>query len=407
MNILLSAYNCSPYSGSEAALGWNWVTALAMKGYCLHILTDIFNQKAIEKYISGDETDLLKNVKFVYVDFFRQPIRGHLGQILDYNLFQKKAYKTAKKLVKKVKFDYVHHVSWASIVQPSYLYKLNIPFIMGPGGGGERIPSCINLNLTLKESIWENIRILVQELSKYNPTNQQLYKKAFKIYASTEETKRLIPDKYKHKTIVKSHMTNALKYINCTNYVERQNTTPIILMSGRLIYWKGFELGIKAFTQLLENGTDAELYITGTGEQEAIFKKLAEKYINKKIFFMEAVPFSEMNKMYANSDIFLNCSLHDSGSTVIIEAMNNGLPIVCVDTGGPKVLTEDTYAIKVQPTKTNMLIDNLELALKELILNKEKRIQMGKEAMRVVAEKYSYDAVANEIYSKLESDNNE
>ena len=37
MKLLVSAYACEPGKGSEPAVGWNWVQALARRGYQVHV----------------------------------------------------------------------------------------------------------------------------------------------------------------------------------------------------------------------------------------------------------------------------------------------------------------------------------------------------------------------------------
>jgi glycosyltransferase involved in cell wall biosynthesis len=42
--------------------------------------------------------------------------------------------------------------------------------------------------------------------------------------------------------------------------------------------------------------------------------------------------------MREEADVFLFPSLHDEGSWVVAEAVASGLPVVCLDRGGPPVL---------------------------------------------------------------------
>ncbi|MDR0604738.1 MAG: glycosyltransferase family 1 protein, partial [Bacteroidales bacterium] len=65
MKILISAYACSPYQGSEPGMGWNFVKCLS-EYHELHILTESKFQKDIEKYfIAHPEEKQFFNFYFI------------------------------------------------------------------------------------------------------------------------------------------------------------------------------------------------------------------------------------------------------------------------------------------------------------------------------------------------------
>ena len=49
--ILVSAYACEPYKGSEQTVGWNIVLELA-KNNIVHVITRANNQEPIEKFLN-------------------------------------------------------------------------------------------------------------------------------------------------------------------------------------------------------------------------------------------------------------------------------------------------------------------------------------------------------------------
>ena len=53
------------------------------------------------------------------------------------------------------------------------------------------------------------------------------------------------------------------------------------------------------------------------------------------------MPQDEFFRLYDSHDIFVFPSLHDSEGWVVLEAMCKGMPVVCLDLGGPKdIVTE-------------------------------------------------------------------
>src|SRR5215472_10648615 len=140
MKLLVSAYACEPGKGSEPAVGWNWVQALLRRGYEIHVLTRTNNREAIECAPESRNPRLT----FHYYDLPRwmRAWKRRAGGIYLYYLFwQAGAYRMARRLHARERFERVHHVTFASYRQPSFMGGLDIPFTFGPVGGGETMPA--------------------------------------------------------------------------------------------------------------------------------------------------------------------------------------------------------------------------------------------------------------------------
>lgn len=139
MKILYSAFECNPAIGSDAYVGWSWAKNMSLS-HDVYVLTNEGNQKNIERYL--DENGEV-SAHFHYV-----PVPRILGKILkgrkfyfaSYVIWQWYAYKVAKELNKKERFDVVHHVAIADFRIIGLLWKLDIPFIYGPVGGSGDSP---------------------------------------------------------------------------------------------------------------------------------------------------------------------------------------------------------------------------------------------------------------------------
>ena len=64
--VLVSAYACSPYHGSEAALGWNYIYWLnKTERYTIHVVVEQEKwHSEIEQFLSSNKLD---NVSFFFV----------------------------------------------------------------------------------------------------------------------------------------------------------------------------------------------------------------------------------------------------------------------------------------------------------------------------------------------------
>lgn len=389
MKGIISAYSCLPNKGSEDGLGWNTLLSAAKVLEKVYLVTKKSNADKIEKW-KEQNVDMLKNVEFVYIDIpcFIRKLSGHIGQIVRYEYFQRKLIDEVKNVVDGDKIDFCQHVTWASFVRKNYLYKLGIPVILGPVGGGEMIPEQINYSLSLKERITEWLRHSAVRKVSTSKIHKKMFDSAAMILTTTKESKMMIPQKYHDKIIVEQAIG-----INRADYekrIEPNNGKFIVLMSGRMLYWKGFEIGIKAFLKFAEIHPDAELHVFGDGEKRKELEELVLPF-NRYVCFHGNVSHNDMLACYKNGTVFLNCSLHDSGSFVVLESMANGLPVITIDTGGPSVLTDEKCAIRITPSSVNSMVNEIIEALEFLYADRNKCSEMGKAAQSRAFNVFDYD----------------
>ena len=150
LKILVSAYACNPYKGSEEGVGWGWVNAIS--GYHdLSVITAAYHREDIERTVSKEQK-LTNHLKFYYVPhkpwhyapsrIWKSVENSILKPTMNYayRLWQRDAYKLAKKLHKKNHFDLIHQITYVGFRFPGHLWKLNAPFVWGPIGGLENTP---------------------------------------------------------------------------------------------------------------------------------------------------------------------------------------------------------------------------------------------------------------------------
>ncbi|MBS1735377.1 MAG: glycosyltransferase family 4 protein [Bacteroidetes bacterium] len=108
-----------------------------------------------------------------------------------------------------------------------------------------------------------------------------------------------------------------------------------ILHVGYLRKWKGVEIVIESFKSVQEKFTNAKLTIIGGGEFEQDLKLLTRKLgIEQKVQFLGHIEDrDELNRHYRNHDVFCLTSVSEGSPRVIIEAMANGLNVICTPTG--------------------------------------------------------------------------
>ena len=413
MKILASVYACSPYDGSERAVGWNWICELD-KFHKITVLTSHIYRSDIEDYLKKNPNKL-PNTDFIYVKVPEKISSWHIGyrgERLYYILWQYQAYKVAKELIKIKQYDLIHHITYVTCILPTYMHKLNIPFLYGPVSGGENIPSIIKYPISIKNYFKEFIRNISQNIFRITPNFHKTMNNSNLILVTTNETKAIIPKKYHNK--VKKFQAIGLNQdmFYPEPIIKKNNKIVKILISGRMIYWKGYELAIWSFIKALKYGCNIELTILGDieyGNKEQqkhrdYLKSLCGEYLDKKIKFISRIEHNKMKLFYDKFDILLNCSLRDSGCFVVMEGMSRGLPGICVDTGGPKVNTTDDTAVKIKEAPIEDMINEISKAIIKLAESNELRWQMGEKARKYALDNFLLESRTqkmNQFYEEI------
>jgi glycosyltransferase involved in cell wall biosynthesis len=403
MNILLSAYACFPYSGSESGIGWNFAKELAKQGNKVTILTkNPEKDEAFTKEI--EKLGLKENLSVLYYDLpkWLNVIykSASASEHLYYFLWQIGLYFFAKKTVKNLDINLIHHITLGVFRTPSFLYLLNIPFVFGPVGGGEECPETLREQFPAKYKLIERLRSLANSFSRYNPLSNQCFSRSQLVLLKTSDNLKFIPEKFHHKCkVVLEVGINQLPDITL-----RRNPGKIkILYAGRLVYWKGVHIAIKSFARTLENCPDIEFTIVGSGNDAPWIKNTAQQQkVYDKIKWVPYVEQSVLFQMYQQHDLLLFPSLHDSSGGVVLEALSFGLPVICLDLGGPKEIVDSEcgYIISTYNLNEDQVAKKISLTLEELVHNPAKLAVMQEHA-RNKASSFTWDKVISRSYSLI------
>ncbi|MER2517501.1 MAG: glycosyltransferase family 4 protein [Candidatus Accumulibacter phosphatis] len=403
LRILLSAYACEPGKGSEPGVGWNWALALARRGHDVWVLTRRNNQEAIEPEYEQLEPAIRKRLHFIYYDLPRWTSwwkKGGRGVHLYYALWQRSIVPLARAAHQQHAFDAAHHITFGVWRQPSFLYKLGIPLIFGPVGGGEGAPGYLIRALPLKAQIAEIVRYTVNWISLANPALHRCMKRSQYIVAKTPETAAWI-------TRAGYTSTTSLEIgINTPPpAAHRTGQRPLkCLYAGRLIGWKGIHLAVRAVAKARQRDADVAITLVGRGPMKSSLQVSANALgISEHVTCIDWLTQAELHEQYRNHDLLVFPSLHDSSGNVILEAFSQGLPVLCLNLGGPGVLVDDTSGIALETTGLSVqrLVESMADKLVELVGSRSKLEQLSLGA-RARALEHTWDAAVENIYVPLE-----
>ena len=366
--ILVSAYACEPYKGSEQAVGWNIVLELA-KTNDVHVITRANNKIPIEKFLH-DSNNL--HLTFHYYDapnLFLSIKNKEKGVYLYYIIWQIGIIMLAYKIVKRYGINYSYHLTFGSIWLPTFLFLLPTKFVWGPVGGGESIPSTFISTLSLRGKLLQYLRKILILTVYLNPVFLLSSFKAKAILCRTPDTIKVFPSRLRQKCYL---LTDGAIEKDIFQYKQKSSNREGIhlIATSRLIHTKN------------------------------VISKLG---LSNRIALIPFIPRSEILKHLELSDIYLFGSLKEACNLSLLEAMAIGLPVVCLNWSGMAISTDDSCAIRLPVSTPRQMPKDMAAAILKLIKNPELRESMGKAGRKRIKEIFNWENKGNFINQLLDS----
>ena len=412
LNILVNAYAVSPNWGSEPGMGWNWIVNLAK--YCnLYIITE-------GEWKSDIETALQTLSQKDHMHFFYNPLPDRIRKMCwnqgvwsfswYYRRWQLKTLEIARSIIDEHHIDIIHQLNMIGFREPGFLWKIkNIPFVWGPVGGMELMPTGYLSSTGIVQKLKVYLKNLLNNLQrKYQPRLLSVLNRADAIIAATKGVYDLIAS-YHHKEVILINETGC--YVNQNQAQSSVHTDSLdILWVGKFDFRKQLGMALHVIANTPEY-CHIKLHIAGSGQASEVnrYKELAKNLsIENRIEWHGLMPHNEVLGLMSKCDVFLFTSIMEGTPHVVLEALQNNLPIVCLDTCGQAGVVNDMIGIKIPVTNINKSIRDFTAAivnlynhrellskLKSNCLERQKLLSWDSKALQMV-----------EIYEKVLSKNN-
>ena len=400
MKVLISAYSCEPGRGSERGVGWNVAREVA-KHHEVWVLTRPDESKdAIEAELAANP---IPNLHFVYftLPFWQDSMSlGQSGAMqIHYYLWQIQAYFVARRLHQEIGFDLAHHVTFVKYSAPSLLAFLPIPFVWGPVGGGESAPPKFWKDFSLRARLYEYARDFVRNVGQRDPLVGLTIRNSAVVRATTDDTAKRLYRMGATDVQIVPEVGLLDEEIQVLNQSPLPASQPVRFISmGRLLHWKGFHLGIRAFAEA--KLPDAEFWLVGDGPELDNLKRLAAVCgVADKVKFWGRLSREDTLERLGESHVLVHPSLHDSGGWVCIEAMASGRPVICLDLGGPAIQVTPQTGFKVAAQDPDQSVGDMAAVMQKLAADPELRVQMGQAGRQLVDDNFSWTAVGKQLNS--------
>ncbi len=406
MRVLIGAYACEPQQGSEPAVGWHWALEATRAGHDVWVVTRSNNRAAIESATTpGSDARL----HFVYLDL-PWPFRwlkkrlGHLGLLGYYYLWQMLLAVQATRLHRRLRFDIAHHVTFVNDTLPSGLAFLRLPFVWGPiGGSTHRLPPAIELNLARAERAHERLRSTLQLCLKHlDPFARFTRARSTTILTYTEEAlEGLRPAERQRARAIVHIGVSENEPPPRDEAAPRRDGGLRVLTGGRLTHWKGYDLLVEAFGELVRArpGTAVKLVITGSGTFRPRLEELVARHsLEQHVEFVGHLPTRDaVFALMQESDLFALPTLRDGPPFVLLEAMAVGLPVLCLDLGATAELVPDAAGFRIEPRDRRYVIEEIARVLELLDSDPDRARAMGRIARDEALRRHDWTRIRGEL----------
>jgi len=116
----------------------------------------------------------------------------------------------------------------------------------------------------------------------------------------------------------------------------------LVLLVGRLVYEKGFQIALEALPALIERLPGTRFVVAGSGTHERELRsQAAELGLGEHGKFLGWIGDDVLHSLYRIADVCVVPSIYEPFGLVALEAMASGCPCIAADTGGLREVVPD------------------------------------------------------------------
>lgn len=407
MNILINAYACAPNWGSEQGMAWHWIIELA-KMHNLYVITEGEWKKEIEEAVAL--LDVKDNIHFYYnpvSDKIRTMCwnQGDWRFYWYYRKWQKKTLTIARQICSEHRIDIIHQLNMIGFREPGYLWNIyDTNYVWGPVGGMEIVPLSYLSGMPLSKKTKYIVKNMLNHLQiRYSARVGKAIHRADIVIAATQGT---------YNSFVKLHHIKPV-YMNeagCT--MSEQHTAHNfnkdqldILWVGRFLDTKKLDIAIRTIAKVKDLPVFLHIVGSGSDTENAMYQQMADKMgISNNIKWYGKLANKKVQEMMNQMDLFLFTSVLEGTPHVVLEAITNCLPILCIDTCGQGQLVNESIGWKVPLTNPQQNSTDFAAILRHIIINRDE-IKQKSDNCKQRQRELSWEnklVTMNKIYQQLQ-----
>ena len=303
-----------------------------------------------------------------------------------------------KTLVAEHGFNVVHQLTPVSPRQPSMIFGLSAPVIIGPMNGGIDYPPHNDLTGGFERTILSVLRSTSMFWNAIVPGKRR----AALLLVANKSTYEALPSNIKSNKILEL-VENGVDpdCFRVAASTTREGNFRIIYV-GRLVDYKRVDLLLEACGKLIGK-MNFHLHIVGDGRlRSALEEQVSQLSLTDHVQFHGWIPQTQVAELLRSSDLFAFPSMRECGGAAVLEAMASGIPVIATKWGGPaSYLTEDT-GILIPPSRPEEFITEFATAILMMARNPDARAKIGEAARHRALTLYDWHVKTDSLLSFYE-----
>ena len=315
-------------------------------------------------------------------------VSGYYGSKLerDYDMIYVESYKDGGKLTKLFKgiCGYFHFVKVLLVDRPDI----------------------VHMHSSFGPSFYRSLPFIYMSSWAKKPMINHIHGSEFdKLYTNASERKKklvrkawgkcnrfiVLSESWKERfseVIPNEKMTVIENYSIVKDGINRSQCHNQMLFLGAINQMKGCYDMVDVIKRVAEVVPDIKMVVAGAGEIEQVKSKAIAEGVAEHFAFPGWVRGEQKEKLLKESDVFFLPSYTEGMPMSVLDAMGYGLPIVASNVGGiPRIVHEGENGFMREPGDTAGFAE----AIIQIMTSDAMRINMGKQSMEIVKERYSLE----------------
>jgi glycosyltransferase involved in cell wall biosynthesis len=402
MRVVIVAEHASAQFGGEAFLPLNYFRLLRSRKIETWLVSHMRTQAELEALFP----DAIDHMHFVE-DTWLHRFLYHSGKLLPRRVAEATTgilmhlyteatqRRIVRQLVQKHQIDIVHQPIPVSPKQPSLIFSVGAPVVIGPMNGGINYPPAFQA----RQSRWVEHFVTLGRVSS-NLFNRLLPGKlnAHTLLVANQRTKQALPAGIQGMVVELVENGVDLSVWRSDSSISKSADKPVqFVYVGRLVDWKAVDLLLTAF-QPVATTTGATLELIGDGVlRQELEAQAANLGLADHVIFTGWLSQANCAIKLQQADAFVLASLLECGGAVVLEAMAMGLPVIATNWGGPVDYVDASCGILVAPTSPETFVTELTAAMFKLAESSDLRSQLGQAGRQRVLAHFDWERKVDQI----------
>jgi glycosyltransferase involved in cell wall biosynthesis len=402
--VLVVAEHATTRFGGEAALAFHYFRVLTNRGVPVWLLVHERSRSDLESYF-GQNNKCIIYVRdtlwhrLVWLASKVLPARFAnftTGFVLRF-ITQAVQRSVIRRMSKELNISVIHQPMPVSPREPSLLFDLMAPVVIGPMNGGMDYPQAFKprQNCLIDTGLAAG-RALSYSMNCLIPGK----KRAAVLLVANERTHASLPRGLcrRVETVVENGVDLSVWRRSSAKKGSRSGDITHFVFVGRLVDWKAVDLLLLAFRQAAPRSR-MSLTIIGNGAEKANLEKLSqdlellgsERAVGK-VCFLGWMDQMQCAEYLQRADALVLPSLLECGGAVVLEAMAMELPVIATKWGGPAEYIDPSCGILVEPASKESFVQDFSDALVRLAKSPQERFAMGQAGRDKVLKQFDWEA---------------